>query len=63
MKATAENATDYEMLREAFGSEYFIFSRIRNKRVLDPDQKQKLHELIDERNHFDILNLVQSIRG
>ncbi len=59
---TAEHPTDYEMLREAFGSEYFICRRIKNKMVLSHPQKQELHKLIDERNHFEILNLVTSIR-
>lgn len=63
MQAIAEKQTDYEMLREAFGSGYFIFNRIRNKMILDLCQQRKLHELIEDRNHFEILSLVRSLRG
>ena len=62
MPTLMENLTDYEMLRKAFGNEYFIFRRIKNKMPLDSGQKQQLNKLIDDRNHFEILHLVKSLR-
>lgn len=62
MSTTANHSTDYEMLLDAFGSEYFIFSRIKNKVALSPRQSQELHQLIDERDHFNILGLVNALR-
>jgi hypothetical protein len=62
MQETAENITDYEMLREAFGDGYFIFSRIKNKVPLNPLQQEELQNLVEERNHFEILHLVNSLR-
>ena len=63
MLAITENKTDYEMLKSAFSEGYFILRRIKNKILLNTNQKEKLEELIYERDHFDILWFVKGLRN
>ena len=61
---SSEVETDYEVLSHTFGEEYFVLRRIlKRKVVLTPMQKKELAKLIEERNHFDILNFVNKIRN
>ena len=57
-----EYDSDYEMLQHAFGNDYFICQRIKTKISLTQSQKIALIELIDERNHFEILAFVTKLR-
>ena len=64
MSPVIEFETDYEMLQYTFGEEYFILDRIiKRKIILSQSQKQELEQLIEERNHFDILWFVNLLRN
>ena len=63
MLALTSYKTDYEMLQGAFSDGYFILRRIKNKILLTANQKDKLEELIYERDHFDILWFVKGLRN
>ena len=63
MLALSSHKTDYEMLQGAFSDGYFILRRIKNKILLTANQKDKLEELIYERDHFDILWFVKGLRN
>lgn len=58
-----EHNTDYEMLETAFGKDYFIILQIKNKIFLTQQQKYNLQNLIDERNHLEILWFVNELRS
>ncbi len=56
--------TDYEVLQNYFGEEYFVLQQItKNKIVLSPQQIQFLETLIGDRNHYDIVEFVNKLRN
>ena len=58
-----ENDTDYKILENNFGNEYFILKRIKiHKTILSSQQKEELNKLVHERDHFDILRFVNKLR-
>ncbi|HEY4798839.1 MAG TPA: hypothetical protein VII99_07170 [Bacteroidia bacterium] len=53
--------TDYKMLRQAFGEKYFILNFIKNCLAISGVREEYLRQLIEERDHFDILHYVRRL--
>jgi hypothetical protein len=59
-----ELITDYDILHKTFGETYYILPKLAsNKKILSVTQKQQLSTLVSERNHFDIVDFLDSIRN
>lgn len=59
-----ELITDYDILHKTFGETYYILPKLAsNKKILSETQKQQLSTLVSERNHFDIVDFLDSIRN
>ena len=60
----AEKITDYDVLKKRFGEMYYILPKLAtNKMILSLTQKEHLRGLVAERNHFDIVDFLDSIRN
>lgn len=56
--------TDYDILHKTFGETYYVLSKLaNNKKILSLTQKEHLRGLVQERNHFDIADFLDSIRN
>jgi len=59
-----ELKTGYEILHKTFGETYYVLPKLaNNKKILSMTQKQQLRDLVAERNHFDIVDFLDSIRN